>query len=120
MIYFKKDLNEEALKKLHDFIDLANDYQKIDDVLNSVWTNEVLIYAAQLDNDLREKYKTINLMLDIAAILPKKNSANISGNNSNTPAEISRLIQDRYGILADVLLKKSIIKTIEDFIDYVD
>ncbi len=120
MIYFKKDLNEKALKELHEFVDVANDYQKIDNVLNAEWTNEVLIYATQLDNNLRGKYKTINLMLDIAAILPKRNTSNIADNYSNTPAEISRLIQDRYGILADVLLKKRIIRAIKDFIDYVD
>lgn len=120
MIYFKKDLNEKALKELHDFVDLANDYQKIDNVLNAEWTSEVLMYAAQLDNELRSKYKTINLMLDVASILPKRNAPIASGSSSYTPAEISRLIQDRYGILADVLLKKCIIKTVKEFIDYVD
>lgn len=120
MIHFKQDLNEKALQEIKDFIDLAHDYQKINDVLNSLWTKEVLAYALQLDNELRQKYKTINLMLDIADILPKRSLTNSNASNTNMPVSISRLIQDRYGILTDVLLKKSIIKKIEDFIDYVD
>jgi len=51
--------------------------------------------------------------------MPKVNSP-IHSNNVQQLPEIERLIQDKFGIYAHILLKSKDIKEIKDFIDFVD
>lgn len=68
----------------------------------------------------REKYPTITKMLTVADNLPKINgNENVSSFTTQVP-EFERLVQDKFGIYAHILLKSNYIKNIEDFISYVD
>ena len=58
-------------------------------------------------------------MLTIANAMPKINSP-IQSNNVQQLPEVERLIQDKFGIYAHILLKSKDIKDIKDFIDFVD
>ena len=119
MVYFNKELCAKALMELHDQQDVVNDYIRIFSIFNSIWTPQVLKDAYYLDTELREKYKTINLLFHRAYEKSHK-SGSLGGLTYNNPPEIEALIHDYFGIAADVLLKKSIIKSVEEFIDSVD
>lgn len=86
----------------------------------SYWTPEVLQGAAELNDELRRKYPLINTLLNIAERMPKRIVRGNSVIVNNTPPVMNELVQDTFGILATVLLKKNIINTIEQFIDYVE
>lgn len=121
MIYFNQKLVAKALKEVSDYIDVAKDVSHIQFLVNSPYTKDVLTEARQLNHELRKKYPTIETMLAFAATMPKINFG--AGDQplyaDNAPAEIKALVQDYYGILADVLIKKGIIQQIEQFIDRV-
>lgn len=121
MIHFVQDLYDRSLKEIMDMADVLTDFNDIERIINSKWTLEILNEAYRLHQKLLVKYPTINLMLDTAEKMQRR-SANCGGSatQSNIPAEIKALNQDKYGILSDVLLKKSIIKSVDEFIDYVD
>ncbi len=119
MIYFKKDLYAKALIELHDEVDAAMDIGNILGIINSRWTDKTLEAARQLDEELRKRYP-IDFMLDIASKMPKCNTGVNGAKRNDVPWEMDALRQDFYGILANVLVKKGIIKSIEYFIDHVD
>lgn len=119
MVYFNKSLCAKALMELHDQRDVVNDYIKIFSIFNKIWTPQVLTDAYHLDIELRDKYKTIDLLFS-SANRKSNNSSSVGVPAYNNPPEIEALIQDYFGIAADVLLKKSIIKSVEEFIDSVD
>ena len=120
MIWFNQGLVNEAVKELHDMIDIAKDINRIDSIVYGIWTPSILIEAYNLDIELRQKYKTINIMLDVAHSLPKiRNCAGLAL-SYDIPSEIKALRQDRFGIFTDILLKKGIIKEIKEFIETVD
>lgn len=140
MIFFKAELNYKALKLIkesHDLLDVATDLDKIDQAQNNIdryamdyqkSPNEVslanyqtsLYNANNLDEELRKKYPTIDLMLNIANDLPKITFARSSGNAVVKPQEYRALSQDRCGIKCHVLIKKEIISHAEQFIDHVE
>ena len=65
------------------------------------------------------KYPTIKDMVEVANTFPKLN--NSMGNNViNQTTIVDYLVQDKFGILAHVLLKSRIINDVKDFIEYVD
>lgn len=121
MIYFNQALVAKALKEVSDYIDIARDVSRIQFLVGSLYTKGILTEARQLDQELREKYSMIETLLALAEILPKTNlgAGDQQLYTNNTPAEIKNLIQDYYGILADVLIKKGIIHQVEQFIDHV-
>ena len=121
MIYFDQVLVAKALKEVSDYIDIARDIARIQFLVGSLYTKVILMEARQLDQELRRKYPMIETLLALAEILPKTNSGASDQPlyMNNTPAEIKNLIQDYYGILADVLIKKGIIHQAEQFIDHV-
>ena len=120
MIHFMEELEVKALKEINDMADLARDYSRIACLLDSVWTSEILQQAQALDSELRQKYPMINNLLWTAENLPKINLNTIGYSQTFIPTEIRRLQQDKYGMLGDVLIKKGIIRAIEEFISYVD
>lgn len=116
MIYFNEDLVAKALKEAHEMRDVKTDIDRIDSLVNSVWTPTILQLAYQLDTELRNKYKMIDFMFSIVNNMPKKVAYNNYGQSNSRPAEIEAIWQDRFGIFADVLLKKGVIKDIKEFI----
>ena len=120
MIHFKQDLIDKAkkLKNLNDYLDACNDLNSIDHVLQCL--NYMNDSAWSLHEKLINKYIEINIMLNVANTLPRKNLStgkNVS-NNYNLIEEL--LIQDMFGIYTHILLKSKEIIDVKDFIDYVD
>jgi len=123
MIYFNKD----KFQQITNILSIPEHYKEANDVLsifNAIL--EVKIYglqknAIELDNKLRQEYPIIEIMLNIANSMPKVKiyGKRISTINEDLPI-IQKLMQDYYGICADVLLKEKIIHSIEDFIDHVE
>lgn len=125
MIHFKKELYEKAIREIKNFFDIEKDFNDINNILNLPVSNLSCQMAVELDGKLRVKYSTINILLAFADRLSQLRNSIVSPigctkSISNNPPEYERLIQDAYGILADVLIKKSIIKQANEFIDYVD
>lgn len=121
MIYFNQYLVVRAIKEALDHLDIANDISRIAILLSSPLTEETLMKARQLDHELVEKYPTIETLFALAATMPQINliASNQPLYTNNNPIEIKNLIQDYYGILADVLIKKGAIQRAEQFIDHV-
>ena len=121
MIHFKKELYEKAIREIKDFFDIEKDFNDINNILNLPVSNLSCQMAVELDGKLRVKYSTINILLAFADRLSQLRNNIVSpiGSTksiSNNPPEYERLIQDAYGILADVLIKKSIIKQANELI----
>lgn len=117
IVTFNKHLVNQAYKIIYDSIDLVdvkNDLDKINIILSSVPTEENLFNAVVLNDKLRKKYPIIDDMLEIASNL----TFAVADGQSNDLLEYAKLKQDIFGILVHVLIKKNIIKNIEDFIDY--
>ena len=121
MIHFDNNLAKEAFKiahEAHELSDVANDLNRINTALSTTPTTENLFEAQRLDNELREKYPTIDKMLAIANSYPMVTVA--SQSNTQDLPEYANLKQDYFGILCYVLLKKEITTSIEQFIEKVD
>ena len=121
MIHFKPYLVNEALKIAHEAQELSNvltDIDRINVALTDVPDTENLIKARMLDHELRSKYDTIDKMIAIANSFPVT-SANSQSIPNDLP-EHANLRQDYYGILCDVLIKKQVTTSIEQFIKTVD
>lgn len=122
MIYFNQDLAKEALKiahETHELSDVLNDLNRINATLSSVPSIENLVKAKMLDDELRSKYPTIDKMIALANSLPVYPVVN-SQRVSNDLPEYANLNQDYFGILCDVLLKKQVTTSIEQFVEKVD
>lgn len=121
MIYFKDELRKkaDALHTVKDFADAFKDLSRIEYTINHIFTQADLEEAKKLDDELYKKYPEISIMLNIANAMPKVNSP-INNNNVQHLPEVQRLIQDKFGIYAHILLKSKDIKDIKDFIDFVD
>lgn len=63
------------------------------------------------------KYPITKDMVDVANTFPKLNNSVV---NNVQPTVVDYLVQDKFGILAHVLLKSKIIKDVKEFINYVD
>ena len=121
MIHFDNNLVKEAFKiahEAHELSDVANDLNRINALLSTIATMEVLYEAQRLDYELRKKYPTIDKMLAIANNYPIAMVA--SQSNTQELPEYANLKQDYFGILCHVLLKKKITTSIEQFIEKVD
>ena len=121
MIRFDNNLAKEEFKiahETHELSDVANDLNRINTVLSAPTTIENLFEAQRLDNELREKYPTIDKMLAIANSYPIATVT--SQSNTQDLPEYANLKQDYFGILCYVLLKKEITTSIEQFIERVD
>lgn len=131
MVYFKEKLVQQATQmvsqdyiqaaELHEFIDVYNDLCRINQAEQNLFHETGKDTARQLNLELRKKYPIINRMLDIADNLSRNFPSLYNSNPTRTSSnELLYLQQDRCGILCHVLIKKNIIKKIEEFIDYVD
>lgn len=71
-------------------------------------------YAIQLDQQIRIDYPIIYKLCDLPSNgTPQKNAQNAK----KLPNELIALDTDQYGILISVLLKKNVIKTLEDILE---
>ena len=121
MIHFNPNLVSQAVKiahEAHELSDVVNDINRIQAILSTTPTKEVLFEAKKLDDELRRRYPIIEKMLEIAnhcsivTVSPQSNTQDLP--------EYANLKQDYFGILCDVLLKKEITTSIEQFIERVD
>ena len=121
MIHFNPNLVSQAIKIAHEaqeLSDVLNDLNRINTLLSTTPTIENLFETQRLDNELRQKYPTIDKMLTIANSYLI--SAAASQSNTQDLPEYANLKQDYFGILCYVLLKKEITTSIEQFIEKVD
>ena len=124
MVHFKKELSTQALQLIEakgsfDKIKAYNDIQQIKTFFNA-YTNGYWydsISAKKLDKRLREDYPVIDSINNLSG---STTSTQSEPNSPSIDPDISRLIQDYWGIQLDVLLKDCVVKKLEDFVDYVD
>lgn len=127
-IHFDEDLTANALKIVRESIDLsetANDIDNIDKIKRMLLmrpTPQLLSLARKFDILLRKKYPTISEMLVAANRLPFLPASGAANNAQDPPypQEYKNLEQDYFGILCDVLMKKGITASIEQFIKKLD
>jgi len=121
MIHFNQSLVKKALETIaesKDLSDVSNDLNRINIALSAEKTSEKLLNARKLDYELRNKYPIIDKLLSIANRLPV--AATNSQYRSKDLPEHANLVQDYFGILCHVLLKKQITTSIQQFIETVD
>lgn len=124
MIYFHQNLAKKAIKAIeetHELLEIKSGIADIDATIGKIrncMSYENLQAAQNLDRTLRKKYSTIALMLEVADKMAPL-SLNVGYAQQNEIPEITKLTQDRCGILCHTLLKKGIIGKTEDFIEKV-
>lgn len=111
----------EIMKEVHDCSDILLDLDRIGQAKANVYSYGGVFAADQLDRELRQKYPTIDVMLNIAnamcsnSLLPQQSGRN----RTMEEAAIDNLQQDYCGILCDVAVKKGVKQSIEDCIENV-
>lgn len=129
MIHFYPKLvakAEKAVKEAHDLIDTARDLSQINDAIsainssNAINIQNILQSARKLDGEMRQKHHMIDKMLRIANNMPRIMNTSAAPAVANAEiAEVEALRQDYFGILCEVLEKKELISSIEQFIERV-
>jgi len=123
MIHFKQNLTNQALsmiKEQKELSDVLSDLSRIEQAKNDLYTHDGIQRAQNLDSEMRKKYPIIDVMLNTANRFKPMVPANVRSAPMNEPEEMTRLQQDRCGIICDTLLKKQITSSVEEYIDYVD
>lgn len=121
-IYFKKEYINAAeilVQETKELEDVCKDLRRIDDAISKLGLNYDTENARRLDEELRRKYSTINIMLNVAQAMPKFTKIQVKNYSPCDICEVECLKQDRYGILCHVIMKKGITSTVEDCIEYV-
>lgn len=110
----------EIIKEARDCADVLRDLSQIEQAKANLFGGYGAVFGAnQLDRELRKKYPTIDMMLDIAnTMLPP--SPQVSRIRSEVDQAIANLNQDYCGILCDTAVKKGLVKSIKDCIESVD
>lgn len=119
MIYFYGELIYEAEKYIHnayELYDIRQDMEKIEYAERNIYSAGGIQYAHKLDEELRKKYPTIDMMIDVANSLPKTYENQLGDKKGNRPLELDILQQDWCGIICDVLLKKEVVESLEQCI----
>lgn len=119
MMYLYEEMVYKAEKCIQDLRELhetKQDIDKIDFAMRNIQTLEGIRYANELDKELRQKYPTINLMLNVANSLPKISENRQGVAKTESVRELSALQQDRCGIICHVLLKKNVVSSLEQCI----
>ena len=122
MIYFYEALIDktlETIKKAYDCADVINDLNRIEQEITNIKVYGNLVTANRLDQEMREKYPVINMMVDFANSFSFP-STQVRKVYTPSDALISNLNQDYYGILCETALKKKLINDIKEFISKVD
>lgn len=123
MIHFFSTIQNstlEIIKEARDCADVLRDLGQIEQAKANLSTGyRDVIVANQLDRKLRQKYPTIDMMLDIAStMLPP--SPQVPRICSEVDQAIANLNQDYCGILCDTAVKKGLARSIKDCIESVD
>lgn len=123
-IHFKNDL-AQIVEKLHaanDTREEIKDLNRINNAIYNFYCIDGIHQARLLDQELREKYIEINLMLRIAEEMSNNNPLQKFESNSQncSPVELECLKQDYYGISVKLLMDLHKIHEIKEFIDHVD
>ncbi len=124
-IYFKESLVNTALNLIklegtYGKLKAKADIDQIDTIVNNYFNGYRYdpITADQLDKRVFREYPIIenisHLSPSKAVCIPRTNPA------SAIDPVISNLIQDRYGIMFDVLFKEGYVHKLEDFVDRVE
>ena len=108
----------EIMKEARDCADILRDLDRIGQAKANVYSYGGVFAADQLDRELRQKYPTIDVMLNIADTM--RSNPLFPPQDRQTCSEeeraISNLQQDYCGILCDVAVKKEVKKSIKDCI----
>ena len=127
MIHFKSYLVAQAEKVImesHDMAETANDLYRIKSAINTISSPNGLLVARQIDTEMRKKHPMIDEMLRLANLMPHyTNIVQVSNPNASIQAdtvEYKALIQDKYGILCDTLIKKGYTRSVEQFIERIE
>lgn len=108
----------EIMKEAHDCVDILCDLDRIGQAKANVYSYGGVFAADQLDRELRQKYPTIDVMLNIAnsmrtnPLLPPQSGQN----RTMEETAIDNLQQDYCGILCDAAVKTGVKKSIKDCI----
>ena len=108
MIHFKQNLTNQALsmiKEQKELSDVLSDLSRIEQAKNDLYTHDGIQRAQNLDSEMRKKYPIIDVMLNTANRFKPIVPANVRSAPMNEPEEMTRLQQDRCGIICDTLLK---------------
>ena len=108
----------------HDLAETANDLLRIKSAINAISSPNGLMIARQINTEMRQKHPIIDEMLRIANLMPRyTDTARVPIPNTNVHAdtvEYKALMQDKYGILCEALIKKGYTRSVEQFIERVD
>lgn len=98
-------------KSTDDEIKAAEDLYVIDVILSG---QNTCISPHNLDSRLREEYKTIEMMENIAYKFIFNDRRSVNRSVSEKDEIMNRLQSDKIGIIADVLIKHEIIKCVDE------
>ena len=98
-------------KSTDDEIKAAEDLYAIDVILSG---QNTCISPYNLDSRLREEYKTIEMMENIAYKIIFNDRRSVNRSVSEKDEIMNRLQSDKIGIIADVLIKHEIIKCVDE------
>lgn len=112
----------EIMKEAHDCADILRDLDRIGQAKANVYSYGGAFAADRLDQELRQKYPMIDVMLNIADTMRSNPLFSPQSGQNRTMEEtaIASLQQDYCGILCDVAVKKRIKQSIEDCIENVN
>lgn len=112
----------EIMKEAHDCADILRDLDRIGQAKANVYSYGGVFVAGQLDQELRQKYPTIDVMLNIAKAMSSNPLLPPQSGRNRTMEEvaIANLQQDYCGILCDTAVKKRVKQSIEDCIKAVN
>ena len=118
-IHFKHALIKQAerLHSIQELKDIFDDLNKINRAIDNIKYPFGFENAKKVDNEMICKYPIIKDMVEVANTFPKLNNSVV---NNAQPTVVDYLVQDKFGILAHVLLKSKIISEVKEFIEYVD
>lgn len=123
MIYFVSTIQSqtfEIIKEARDCADVLRDLNQIEQAKANLSSGYGTVLAAnQLDRELRQKYPTIDMMLNIANTM-RPPSPQVSRIQAEVDKTIANLNQDYCGILCDTAVKKGLAHSIKDCIKSVD
>lgn len=107
----------ELVKEAYDLRDVKHDLERIEKaVYNNHWP---YAEAESLDREMRRKYPTINVMVQLVNVLSTLSPYQNSTEKTNVSPYTEDLKIDYIGIICDVAIKKGIKETIEDCILYI-
>lgn len=112
----------EIMKEAHDCADILRDLNRIAQAKANVYSYGGVFVAGQLNQELRQKYPAIDVMLSIANTIHSSPLPLLQSGRTHTMEEeaMDNLQQDYCGILCDMAVKKGVKQSIKDCIENVN